>query len=277
MTSTGSWAEYSGLDGTVAVITGGAAGLGEAITADLAANGVLVAVLDDDAEAVARLARRLGDRAVVRCGDACEAGHLVALFEAVEERWGRLDTLVSVARDEDAERAPALVPVLQACSLAVPRLVAAGRGGSIVNVTTAGNHQLASGHSVHSASMAALDEFAQTLALELRPEGIRVNNVAPDCAPLGGARPEEVSAAVVFLASALSCDMTGSTLHPDGDASGPPQPAMSSEAHQLPPVHSATAWLGLQTGSPSSAAPRRPPGGRRARLQQPAQSSNPAP
>ncbi len=89
--------ERSGLVGTVAVVTGGAGGLGEAISRDLAANGVHVAVIDIDGDAAGALADALGpDVAIVRHGDARDPEQLGALFAAVDERWGRVDTLVNV-------------------------------------------------------------------------------------------------------------------------------------------------------------------------------------
>src|SRR5207342_387150 len=91
--------ERGGLDGTVAVITGGAGGLGEAVTTDLAANGVRVAVLDVDEQAVDALRATLAEQgadAIVLHGDARDPETLEALFAASDERWGRLDTLVNV-------------------------------------------------------------------------------------------------------------------------------------------------------------------------------------
>jgi 3-oxoacyl-[acyl-carrier protein] reductase len=91
--------ERGGLAGTVAVITGGAGGLGEAISSDLAANGVRLAVIDIDAAAAGRLRGSLagaGHDAIVQHGDARDPDSLSALFAAVDERWGRLDTLVNV-------------------------------------------------------------------------------------------------------------------------------------------------------------------------------------
>ena len=95
------WAERAGLDGTVAIVTGGAGGLGEAITLDLAANGVRVAIVDRDEVAVsadhgAELEQRHAD-SIVQHGRRPPAGACsTRLFAAAAERWERLDTLVNV-------------------------------------------------------------------------------------------------------------------------------------------------------------------------------------
>lgn len=249
--------ERGGLGGAVAVVVGGAGGLGEAITEDLVANGVRVAVLDLDAQAVAAIAAR-HPQAIVQHGDARDPEALAGLFEAVDERWDRLDILVNVVggtfrsdfvdtnrRGWDALLRANLVTVLEACSLAIPRIRSGGRGGSIINLTTIEAHRAAPGFALYSAAKAAVTQFARTLAVELAPEGIRVNCVAPDftptphlmqgadassspmgsplgarvAIPMGRAgRTTDVSSCVVFLASRLSEYVTGSTLHPDGGA-----------------------------------------------------------
>jgi 3-oxoacyl-[acyl-carrier protein] reductase len=245
--------ERSRLDGTVAVVTGGGGGLGEAIVRDLSANGVRIAAVDIDPDGVERVSSLPDTLAVV--GDARDPEVLESLFAAVDERWGRLDTLVNVVggtfraaftdtnpRGWDALLRTNLLHVLHACSLAVPRMRAAGRGGSIVNLTTVECHRAAPGYAVYSAAKAAVEQFARSLAVEVAPDGIRVNNVAPDLTPTPNvermASPgsllesdeslrvgipmgrvgtvEEVSGCVVFLASALSSYLTGTTLHPDG-------------------------------------------------------------
>lgn len=252
------FAERAGLDGTVAVVTGGAGGLGEAIVTDLAANGVRIAVLDIDGEAVDGLRGTLGDEAIVHHGDARDPDVLDALLAAVDDRWGRLDTLVNVVggtfrapfvetrpKGWDAVLRTNLLHVLHACSRAVPRMQAGGRGGSIINVTTIEAHRAAPGFAVYGAAKAAVEQFARTLAVEVAPDRIRVNNVAPDCVPTpniskfthgDGAfstpagvrvaipmgrvgRVTDVSGCVVFLASDLSAYVTGTTLHPDGGTS----------------------------------------------------------
>ncbi|PXY33321.1 SDR family NAD(P)-dependent oxidoreductase [Prauserella endophytica] len=248
----GWFAERAGLDGTVALITGGAGGLGEAIALDLAANGVRLAVLDIDGAAAGALRNRLEGQALVHEGDARDPEALGALFAAVDARWGRLDTLVNLVggtfraaftdttpKGWDALLRTNLLHVLHACSLAVPRMKAGGRGGSIVNVTTIEAHRAAPGFAVYSAAKAAVEQFARSLAVELAPDGIRVNNIAPDYTPtpnmarfagngqagagvgvtipMGRAgRVTDVSGCAVFLASGLSAYVTGTTLHPDG-------------------------------------------------------------
>ncbi|OAA29630.1 dehydrogenase of unknown specificity, short-chain alcohol dehydrogenase like [Frankia sp. EI5c] len=253
------WFEDRGrLADSVAVISGGAGGIGGAVTADLAANGVRVAVLDIDATAVEQLRDALkaqGAEAIVLHGDARDPDELGRLFTAVDEAWGRVDTLVNVVggtfRAPFVETRPKgwdallrlnLLHVLHACSLAVPRMQAGGRGGSIINLTTIEAHRAAPGFAVYSAAKAAVEQFGRTLAVEVAPDGIRVNNVAPDFTPTPNMRRmvggdgaystptglrvgipmgragelTDISGCVVFLASALSSYLTGTTLHPDG-------------------------------------------------------------
>lgn len=250
--------DRGGLAGSVAVVTGGAGGIGGAVTTDLAANGVRLAVVDIDKDAIDALQAALdeqGAEAIVHHGDARDPDVLAALFAAVDERWGRVDTLVNVVggtfRAPFVETSPNgwnallrmnLMHVLHACSLAAPRMQAGGRGGSIINLTTIEAHRAAPGFAVYSAAKAAVEQFGRTLAVELAPDRIRVNNVAPDYTPTpnmskmtGGdgaystevgirvgipmgraGEVADVSGCVVFLASGLSTYVTGSTLHPDG-------------------------------------------------------------
>jgi len=125
------------------------------------------------------------------------------------------------------------------CTQAVARrLVAQGRGGSIVNVVSIEAVRAAPGYAPYAAAKAGVVSFTQTMALELGPHGIRVNAVAPDVClteglralvsdddrhrfewtiPLGrAAEPDDVAGAVVFLASDLGRYVTGVTLHVDG-------------------------------------------------------------
>ena len=193
------WEERAGLAGTVAIVTGGAGGLGEAITLDLAANGVRVALVDRDDPAVASITAVLdaiGADAILQVGDARDPDTLDALFAAAESRWGRLDTLVNVVggtfrgafedqspRAWDALLRTNLTHVLHATSRAIPAMKAGGRGGSIISITTIECHRGAPNFAVYSAAKAAVTHFSRTMAVELAPAGIRVNCVAPDLAP----------------------------------------------------------------------------------------------
>jgi NAD(P)-dependent dehydrogenase (short-subunit alcohol dehydrogenase family) len=135
-----------------------------------------------------------------------------------------------------------LTHVLHASRLAVPRIRAGGRGGSIINITTIEAHRAAPGFAVYAAAKAAVEQFARTVAVEVAPDGIRVNNIAPDfvptpnlerigtgdnamtdpagvkvAIPMGRAgHLTDISQCAVFLASRLSSYLTGTTLHPDG-------------------------------------------------------------
>jgi NAD(P)-dependent dehydrogenase (short-subunit alcohol dehydrogenase family) len=154
----------------------------------------------------------------------------------------RADFVDTTPRGWDALIRLNLLPVLHACALAVPRMKAGGRGGAIINLSTIEAHRAAPGYAVYSGVKAAVEQFARTLAVELAPDAIRVNNVAPDYTPTPnmsrlfgantgghgdlivrtaipmarGGRPTDVSGCVIFLASQLSAYVTGSTLHPDG-------------------------------------------------------------
>jgi len=265
MTKTaGWWTQKAGLDGTVAVVTGGAGGLGEAITLDLATNGVRVALVDRDEAAVERIREQLGTvgtDAFAMVGDAREPEVLAQLFDAAATHWQRLDHLVNVVggtfRAPFAEQSPRawdallrtnLTHVLHATSRAIPAIRAGGRGGSIVNLTTIEGYRAAPNFAVYSAAKAAVAQFSRTMALELAPDRIRVNCVAPDMAPTPGmlgisasddagpgdhlmldplnvrtsipmgrlGTPSDISNAVVFLLSGLSSYVTGTTIHPDG-------------------------------------------------------------
>lgn len=250
--------ERSGLDGTVAVVTGGAGGLGRGITLDLAENGVRLGVIDIDNEAVDLLRRSFQDGgydAFVHLGDTRDPANLVSLFEEVDQRWGRLDTLVNGVggtfqaefsdtdpKGWDALLRTNLLHVFHVCSMAIPKMRAGGKGGSIINLTTVEAQRAAPGFAVYGAAKAAVEHLARTLAVELGPDGIRVNNVAPDYTPTPNmqkivagenhldaplfaqirlpmareGRVSDTSNCVVFLASHLASYVTGSTIHPDG-------------------------------------------------------------
>lgn len=253
--------DRSGLAGSVALVAGGAGGLGGAVTRDLARCGARLAVCDRDAEAVERTAAdldELGAEAITGVLDVRDHDALAGFFDQLDARFGELDILVNVVggtfkapftdstpKGWDTLIRTNFLHVVDATWMAIPRMRATGRGGSIVNFTTIEAHRAAPDFAVYSAMKAAVTQFARTLSVELAPEGIRINNVAPDITPTPGmfgvggngavtvADPvgtriaipmgrtgvlDDVSNCVLFLASRLSSYVTGSTLHPDGGA-----------------------------------------------------------
>ncbi len=253
--------DRSGLSGSVALVAGGAGGLGGGVSLDLARCGARLAVCDRDGEAVERITAELdelGADAITGVLDVRDHDALAGFFSRADEHFGELDILVNVvggtfkapftstnAKGWDTLFRTNFLHVIDATSLAVPRMRATGRGGSIVNLTTIEAHRATPDFAVYSGMKAAVTQFARTLSVELAPEGIRINNVAPDITPTEGmqgvggpsssgifdpvgtrvaipmgrtGRLEDVSNCVLFLASQLSSYVTGTTLHPDGGA-----------------------------------------------------------
>ena len=240
------------LDGRVAVVTGAAQGIGEATALAMADLGAQLAICDRDAEGLASTASAVEDRGGrvlsevmdVRDDDAVEA-----FMTRVDTELGPLDVLVNNAgggfwstfegvspRGEHALVRENFGTVSSCVRHGVPRM---DTGGSIVNVTSVEAYHAAPGFGVYSAMKAAVQQFTQTLAVELGGRAIRVNCVAPDMiptpgddglgedsgAPIDGLHPtplrrvgstEECAAVICFLASDLASFVTGSSIPVDG-------------------------------------------------------------
>lgn len=254
--------ERLGLAGKFAVILGGGGGLGRAAAYDLAPAGVTLALADRNKEmldeTVAKIRADGGNVALAEVMDVREGGNLERFFKQVDEaNGGKLDILVNVVggtfrqpfADTNARGWDTLIRtnftwLLNATHLAIPRMRATGRGGSIMSFTSIEGHRAAPGFTVYAAMKAAVENFTRTLALELAPEGIRVNTIAPDITPTEGMKAlsersglapelqkvqekvaipmgrygvyEDVGGCVLFLASDLSRYVTGTSIHPDG-------------------------------------------------------------
>jgi NAD(P)-dependent dehydrogenase (short-subunit alcohol dehydrogenase family) len=175
-------------------------------------------------------------------------------LEHVAARFGRLDIVVNNAGGTFRADFTNLSPGAEAALLAenygqvaATTRAAVGHmgesGGAIVNITSIEAHRAAPGFAVYAAAKAAVANLTKTLALELAPRRVRVNAVAPDVIPtpgLGdfgmvvaraaergeavqpwpsGGTPDDVAAAVVWLASDMAAFVTGTTIHVDGGTS----------------------------------------------------------
>lgn len=183
----------------VAIVTGGAAGIGRGIAIGLAEFGADVAIVDIDtasAETVASLIRAKGRRAIVIDANVMDRDAIRDAVDRTVSELGRLDICVNNAggtrpiklldmTDAQADKQIAinlenLVATTQAAAKA---MVAGGRGGSIINVASIEGTRAAPGYSVYAACKAGMLNFTRTIALELGDHGIRVNAIAPDLVP----------------------------------------------------------------------------------------------
>jgi NAD(P)-dependent dehydrogenase (short-subunit alcohol dehydrogenase family) len=242
------------LAGRAAVVTGAGAGIGKGIALGFAAFGARVALLERNADT----ARATADEVAAAGGDALALPTDVRDGEAVERavaaavaRFGGVDVLVNNVggtfhapfaetseKGWDALIRMNLKTVFHGTRSAGARMIAQGRGGSIVNVVSIEGVRAAPGYAPYAACKAAVINFTQSMALELAPHHIRVNAIAPDIClteglramvgeaelarhrhlvPLGRAGvPADIAGAAVFLASDLASYVTGITLHVDG-------------------------------------------------------------
>lgn len=195
--------ERARLEGKVAVVTGGAGGLGWPIARDLARAGLEVAVCDRDPDAVADITPRLGElpvKTLVRRADVREPEAMAEFFAEIDDTFGRIDVLVDVPgggfvaplMSTNAKGWQAIIRenftyVLDTTQHAVRRMQAQGTGGSIIYISSIEGHRAVPNRAVYGAMKAAITNLAKTLALELGADNIRINTVAPDLfPPLGG-------------------------------------------------------------------------------------------
>ncbi len=241
--------------GKVALVTGAQQGIGRAMATELAGEGADVAVnwLDDHdaAQRVAGEVGALGRRAFLVQADLGRIGEVRAMAAAVARELGPIDILVNNAGVfprvafldmSEADWDHVLGVNLKGacfCAQAVARaMVAAGRPGSIINLTSGAAFRSSPRGAHYVASKGGLVSLTRAMALELAPHKIRVNAIAPgltDTAqprhggseeelalsaraiPLGRmAQPREIARAAVFLASDDAGFVTGQTLHVNG-------------------------------------------------------------
>jgi 2-deoxy-D-gluconate 3-dehydrogenase len=228
-------------------------GLGIARRLHEAGASVVVADLDTtvgEHAAEALLARRADSALAVRC-DVSDSGSVEGMVDAAVERFGGVDILVNNAgifpmlplSELDLETFQRVIDVnltgLFLCTKVVSaRMIAWGKGGRIVNITSIdARHPSMVGLAHYDASKHGAWGFTKNVALELAPQGIAVNAIAPgairtpgvgdiDEAALEGFEamipvgrmgdPDEIGRAALFLASELSSYMTGAQIVVDG-------------------------------------------------------------
>ncbi len=180
------------MSGKVAVVTGGASGLGAAVVERFLAEGASVVLGDVDAERGAALAARHADALFLPI-DVADADALATLIDTAVQRFGGLNVMVNNAgisgrmhRDflsddlADFDRILAInLRAVMAGTRDAARHMAGHGGGSIVNLTSIGGIQAGGGVMTYRASKAAVIHFTKCAAIELAPYEIRVNCVAP--------------------------------------------------------------------------------------------------
>lgn len=253
------------LQNKVALITGGGAGIGRAIVDAYAALGAKLVIAEIDAGKIEQLRKDLaaaGVDALVSQTDVCNSAQVNALIGEIDKRYGRLDVLVNnvghhlnivktleaMTEDEwDKLYQINLRQLFVVTKAATPLIRRGGRGGSIINFSSIEAFRANPYNVIYTSCKHAITGFTRTMALELAPDNIRVNAIAPETTDseqvplqyilkpeargelLGQpafltrtlpsnrfGKPQDHAGAAVFLATELSSWVNGSTVHVDG-------------------------------------------------------------
>ena len=243
------------LEGKVAIITGGANGIGRAITEVFVEEGARVVIADLDAEAGVGLVGELGEATSFVHTDVADADSVQAAIDHAQERFGALHVMVNNAgisgssrrlmqddlRDFDRVMAVDLYGVMVGTQRAARAM---GPGGSIINITSIGGITPGPGFSSYRAAKAAVIHFSRSAAIEIGELGVRVNVIAPGnistainaslydtgevarrLQPLhriGDTR--DIANAAVYLASERAAQVTGTLIPVDGGTTAGPPP-----------------------------------------------------
>jgi len=241
-----------GLRGSIAVVIGGGPGIGLATAQALAAAGCHVVVADLDLGVAAATADQIGPSANPLEVDVTDRLSVARLFDAVVRDVGMPSTVVNVVGISRAksveETTDADWDEMQALNLRHQFVVAQeaarvlARPGSYVAIASINGVVSSPKNAAYGAAKAGLVSLVRSLALELAPEGVRVNAVAPgivetprlheffvssgrldefaSAVPMGRvAQPSDIAGAVCLLASPLAAYVTGQVLAADGGAS----------------------------------------------------------
>ncbi|HVA24893.1 MAG TPA: glucose 1-dehydrogenase [Chloroflexota bacterium] len=241
------------LDGKVGIVTGAGRNIGEAVARAFAREGAGVAVVDLDDTLGQRVTEAINsDRAGAALqvvADVSSSADVQRMVDQVVERFGGVDILVNnvaisdhknildLEEDEwDRVLRVSLKSQFLCSKYVAKRLVEQGRGGRIINMASTSGHMGRPEATAYTAAKAGILNLTRSVAIQLAPYGIRVNSVTPNQigTPVGldfvpdsrkvrnlvgrPGVPEDIAAAVVFLASASADFMTAADLLVDGGA-----------------------------------------------------------
>jgi NAD(P)-dependent dehydrogenase (short-subunit alcohol dehydrogenase family) len=247
------------LDGKVAIITGGANGIGRAMAEAFVAEGARVVIADIDDAAARTLVAELGDAAAFEHCDVSDAASVSATADAAVDRFGALHVMVNNAgiasafrrlmdddfRDFTRVMGVDLFGVIVGTQQAARRM---SEGGSIINITSIAGLSPGIGLQTYRAAKAAVAHFSRCAAIELAERGIRVNVIAPGniATAINAAfdtkaivsrlqplqrlgTPVDVANTAIYLASERSAQVTGVVLPVDGGTTAGPPPLRTDD------------------------------------------------
>jgi NAD(P)-dependent dehydrogenase (short-subunit alcohol dehydrogenase family) len=256
----------SELDGKVAVVTGGASGLGRGMVERFVEEGARVVIADIDTGGGEAVAKELGAATVFQRTDVADAEQIQAAVDVAVEHFGGLHVMCNNAgiggsfsrfldedfADFDKVMAVNVYGVMVGCQRAA-RHMAAHDGGSIINTTSIGGINAGPGVMAYRASKAAVIHVTRSLAVELASQNVRVNCIAPAHIPTAinasldqslivkamqplqrVGTPEDVGNVAVFLASDRAVQITGVVLPVDGGTTAGPPPRPLKDLRPAP-------------------------------------------
>lgn len=239
------------LSGKVAVVTGGASGIGRATAELFFEEGARVVVADVDAAQGEEVVAKLGDAAVFRRTDVSVADDVQALVDLAVSHFGGLDIMFNNAGiggtrharfiDDDLKEFERVLGVnlygVMVGTQRAARYMVAHGGGSIINTTSIAGIQPGPGVMTYRASKAGVIQFSRSVSIELGRRGVRVNCIAPGLIPTAITnfdhaqvvkalqpldrigQPRDVANAALYLGSDRSAQVTGTVLTVDGGTS----------------------------------------------------------
>lgn len=230
----------------VCLVTGGASGIGKAICNQFAAEGASVFIVDIQdmgAEVAKEISNVTGSQVIFHKADISIYAQVEAAVNKAVEAWGRIDVLVNNAAimtfkpitelsegEWDKVINVNMKSVFMFCKLCLPHM----QGGAIVNISSVHYHDTTPNVIPYASSKGAMEAFTRGMSIEYDSSKVRVNCVAPgaiDTPMLWSnpnvksglekiegkvGKPEDVAAAVCFIASNEAAYINGSSLHVDG-------------------------------------------------------------